>query len=192
MRLVAGLGSIAFAGIALGPLALAPRPPYADGPPPGYTGGFGEPTCHQCHFDGPIDDPNGQLTAAGLPDRYEPGTRYPLTIRLARPGLRRAGFQLAFRFIDGPRKGAQAGDLTATSDRVQIVTPDEGGTRYAEQTGAGSEPDEPGRTRWRLEWTAPDSGRVVVHAAANAANGDASEFGDFIYVWTDSIGPVDP
>jgi hypothetical protein len=36
---------------------------------------------------------------------------------------------------------------------------------------------------WRVEWTAPDdaAGAVIFHVAANAANGDKSESGDFIY-----------
>ena len=35
---------------------------------------------------------------------------------------------------------------------------------------------------WRFHWTAPgDRGSVILHVAANAANGDNSPFGDLIY-----------
>jgi hypothetical protein len=30
---------------------------YQDGPPPGNTGGFGESSCHECHFDHPLNWP---------------------------------------------------------------------------------------------------------------------------------------
>src|SRR5690606_8758969 len=53
--------------------AAGVRLPYPDRPPPAHTGGFGEPTCQQCHFDAPLNDPGGALYVEGLPERYTPG-----------------------------------------------------------------------------------------------------------------------
>jgi len=35
---------------------------FPDGPPPAHTGGFGEPTCRACHFDGDLNAEGGGLT----------------------------------------------------------------------------------------------------------------------------------
>ena len=43
--------------------AVAPprQPVYAEHPPLGHTGGFGEPTCHACHFGGEVNGGDGTL-----------------------------------------------------------------------------------------------------------------------------------
>lgn len=166
---------------------------YADGPPPGHTGGFGEPTCAECHRDAAAEPGGVRLAVEGLPERYRPGERYALTVRLQAPELRRGGFQLAVRCLSGRRDGAQAGSLRGGGARVEVVTggPTSDGAEpvaYAQQTLdgslAGNGAAEPGVLSWRVEWTAPPEGRgcgggpVAVDVAANASNDDASEFGD--------------
>ena len=59
---------------------------YLDGPPPGHTGGFGEPTCAVCHFDVPEPDPAGGLVIEGVPEAFTPGERYLLTVAAAAAG----------------------------------------------------------------------------------------------------------
>ena len=178
------------AGLAATAAVAWAAPPYRDGPPPGHTGGFGEPLCAECHFGGPVNPERGSLTL-DVPDRYRAGGRYALTVRLRHPEMAAAGFQLAVRFADGPRAGQQAGALgapsagaspaTATSSRT-AVTVDSLGVEYAHQTLDGATLTGPGVAEWTVEWTAPEAeGGVAVHVAANAANDDASEFGDFVY-----------
>ena len=81
---------------------------YADGAPPGFSGGFGESSCDACHFEAAVNTPPGRVTLTGVPERFVPGERYPLTITLSRPGMMIGGFQLAAR-LDGD--GTQAGTL---------------------------------------------------------------------------------
>jgi hypothetical protein len=38
-----------------------------------------------------------------------------------------------------------------------------------------------GAAKWTFEWTAPDDGAAIFHLTGNAANGDDSPLGDFIY-----------
>lgn len=157
---------------------------YVDGPPLAHTGGFGEPTCRACHFDAELNEAPGGLVLKGLPAAYEPGERYRFTVALSRAGMGRAGFQLAARFAGGGDAGEQAGELRAVNgDRVEVVRHEASGVLYARHREAGTEPITPDSTRWRLDWTAPAAaaGDVVFHVTANAANDDASEFGDFIY-----------
>jgi hypothetical protein len=161
----------------------AARQRWSDGPVPGYTGGFGEPTCTTCHFDAPAELTEDELTIEGVPGRFEPGTRYELAVVLRDPRLERAGFQLAARYADGPEQGRQAGELSALGERAEVIAHGEPPVLYARQTREGARPEEPGSARWTLAWTAPEdpSAAVVFHAAANAANYDDSELGDVVH-----------
>ncbi|MGH7263342.1 MAG: hypothetical protein ACREMB_00610, partial [Candidatus Rokuibacteriota bacterium] len=103
----AAWGATAAIAVLLAAPALVPA--FKGGPLPGRTGGFGEPSCHACHLDNPVNDPAGSLHVAGLPASYTPDTAYRIRVALRRPGTRRAGFQLAVRFADGPRRGQDAG-----------------------------------------------------------------------------------
>lgn len=153
---------------------------YLDGPPPGHTGGFGEPTCRACHVEGPADGAAPSLALLGAPERWEPGATYPLEVVLSRPGLEAGGFQLAARFTGGADGGRQAGGLAPVGARVAVI--DSAGILYAEHARGGTRAGRPDTVRWRVAWTAPvgASGAVAFHVAANAANDDDSEFGDRI------------
>ena len=183
--LALGLAGTVALSIAHEPRAAA----IVEGPVPGYTGGFGEPTCTTCHFDSPADPTEGDLSLAGLPDAFEPGESYEVTVVLRDPGLERAGFQLAVRYADGSEEGRQAGVLASVDARSEVVSVAADGedgeppVLYARQTREGARPEAPGSARWSLEWTAPDepAGAVVFHAAANAANYDDSELGDVVH-----------
>lgn len=176
---------------------------YLTGPPPGHTGGFGEPDCTACHFDAPVNPEGGEFRVDGLPERYAPGETYRLRVTLEAPELGRAGFQLAARFGEGERRGISAGTLTARDSTVQVAVSGDGsdGDRepehdlhYAQHTEAGTGPParaSAGRYAWSVRWTAPKApgGPVLFHAAANAANDDASEFGDRVFTLEVRVDP---
>lgn len=174
-----GCRRAAFLGLLL---AAAPAWAYREGPPAGHTGGFGEPTCHRCHFDQPLDDPAGRLQVEGFPEAFEPGRRYELRVALTGPGTAAAGFQLAVRFATGEGAGRQAGRLSAGEGAEVIVGPTE--VQYAQHARGSTPAPAGGSVRWTVEWEAPagSGGEVVLHVAANAANGDDSELGDFVYL----------
>jgi hypothetical protein len=155
---------------------------FRDGPPVRVTGGFGEDNCSVCHAGQPLDEPAGRLTLGGLPARLTPGTTYALTLELARPGLKAAGFQLAIRDVDD---GTQAGRLEAAGtarDRVAVI--DSRGVQFAQQTAPEIQPGMADAVRWPLTWTAPARpGRIAVDAAAVAGDGDDSELGDHVYTF---------
>jgi hypothetical protein len=179
----------ALAGGAAFILAAAARPaPMREGPPTAHTGGFGEPTCHACHFQAPVNSGPGSLTLAGAPEAWEPGTAYPVTLRLDHEGMAIAGFQLAVRFEDGGQAGALE---TADPERVRVVTFE--GVRYALQTWDGADLHENGTAQWTLLWTAPHSGGAVTfHFVANAADDDDSPLGDIVYAAELIVPPSDP
>jgi len=161
------------------------------GPPPGHTGGFGEPTCQECHTGLPLNDPASTLSVLGLGDGYEPGRSYRVTVRVEGDRFTtRAGFQAAFRWEEGPRRAFSAGELGAPGPGMRIVTDSAGRVRYIEHTLEGVEA--PGGTReWTFEWTAPAAaGPISFHVAANAANGDDSPLDDLIYTASRRLAPA--
>ncbi len=156
------------------PLPLAA---FHDGPPARVTGGFGEDSCFACHWDGQENDGPGELWVGGLPANVEPGAAYHLQVKVARPGMKVAGFQLAVRHRDA----TQAGDLTVPGDeegRVVIISDRD--VQFAQHLSAGTSGVD-GEVRWDILWTAPSSGdTIVLHVAAVAGDGDASQMGDHV------------
>ena len=152
---------------------------YRDGPPPGFSSGFGEDHCQACHFGDKVNASPGGLTISA-PGRYSPGRTYTVTVTLTRPGMAIGGFQFTARFEND---SAQAGTLAAADgqqDRVKVVS--DRGVQYAYHLRPGTALTATDVARWTLRWTAPAGGRTVLfHAAANAANGDDTQFGDFVY-----------
>lgn len=115
--------------------AVAPsrRPVYAEHPPLGHTRGFGEPTCHACHFGGEVNGGDGTLAVDGLPESVRPRPSYRLTVTLAAE-MKRSGFMLAVRHPDGRQAGLLAPVDTA---RVSVGTPDSASVQYAYHTLEG-------------------------------------------------------
>ena len=114
------------------------------------------------------------------PERYSSGKTYDVTITLTRPGMAIGGFQFTARFAKG---GAQAGRLALADgqqDLVKVLT--DRGVQYAYHSRPGTQLTASDVVRWTLRWTAPAGRRAVLfNAAANAANGDDSQSGDFVY-----------
>lgn len=193
-------GRMLVAGFALLPIPLfavlatastrVPQPTYRDGPPPGFSGGFGEPGCDGCHFGGPVDDGVGKLTIDGIGDSYTPGASYSISVSLTRPGMKLAGFQITTRFA---ANGDQAGELVVgpSHDQAIGITVDRN-VQYLFQRANGATPVGDS-LRWTFRWTAPASGgTILVSASANAANGDDATSGDYVYRLSRTLSPSAP
>jgi hypothetical protein len=154
--------------VAVAVTAAAVAPFHADGPPPGHTGGFGEPTCQECH--------TGVLVLAGLPKVYRPNHTYELMVVLTRPAMQAGGFQLSVR---SEGLGRQAGILSPADERTAIPV---ALLEYLQHSRAGAGLTSADTAQWRFTWRAPQGvGPVVFHLAANASNTDNSPLDDFIY-----------
>lgn len=161
---------------------------FKEGPYPNVTGGFGEQSCHLCHLDNPLNAPGGSLTLDGVPQTYVAGQKYPITVTIAREGLRRGGFEIAARFAAGRLKGRQAGTWRPLDAREQLIpgAVDKALT-FVQHNLAGSRVPSTGANTWTIEWTAPIAnpgppGPVQFNVAANASNNDDSPLGDYIYL----------
>lgn len=159
---------------------------HREGPPPGHTGGFGEPTCQVCHQEYGLNEGEGSLVLRGLPDRIEAGTTYPLELILNARGTDVAGFQLAARTSDG----RQAGTLSPIGPGMAVDTAEgpAGRLHYLRHTRAGTRADGQ-EAHWSFTWTAPRSlpESVRFDASANSANGDNSPFGDLVFSTTATV-----
>ena len=181
MTALAAAAALLAAAIAV--TAGVPRPlaaaAYAGGSPAGFSGGFQEEACDACHFSAKVNSGPGTETIGGVPGRYSPGARIPLTVTLARDGMTLAGFQLTARFADGRQAGALE---AAPGEATRIAVETQGGIQYAGQRQAGTASAGAGVARWSLVWTAPaGGGDIMFHVAANAADGDGTAEGDFVF-----------
>jgi uncharacterized protein (TIGR03437 family) len=166
----------------------------AGGPPASRTGGPGELTCatSDCHRSFALNSGSGTLTLTGLPGNgYALNQSYDLTITLNQASRGAYGFQVTA--LDD--QGRRAGELVVTvTSRTQRITGVVGGNlrQYIQHTPGGTNPSGANQGSWTFRWTAPaqSAGRVTFYYAGNAANGDTSELGDFIYTRSTSVQPA--
>lgn len=159
---------------------------FPGGAQPGVSGGFGEQSCTSCHNSFELNAGRagelGDIVLSGLPKVYEPGTSYTVKVAVSHVEGRGAwGFQLAVRTSGGQ----QAGALKPIDERTQVLTL--AAVEYIGHTARGHmEPE------FEMSWTAPPEpiGDIVVNVAANAADGDTSPAGDYIYTTSVTIAPV--
>ncbi|MGE3341814.1 MAG: choice-of-anchor V domain-containing protein [Vicinamibacterales bacterium] len=186
--------SVAVALLAFALLAGARGQALSTGPPPGATGTpaggtfQAEMSCGGggCHDSAePNADSLGRIELTGVPERYSPGARYRLTLKVSHPQASRWGFQATSVFretFDGAGTFAPLGAATQTvaggiGRRAYIMH----GVAGRAATGVGQRDS----FSWEFEWVAPlpttEAGEVQFFASANAANGDGGPGGDHIY-----------
>lgn len=170
------------------------------GPPLAHTGApriadrNAEPSCNTfgCHQGNPMNT-SGTLEILGLPAVYDPGVVYPVTVRLTSIATqssptRRWGFEITgIRLSDG----LAAGLFGSATLRVEAFNGRTYVTHQVDDLHAG----ESGPVEWTFNWTAPavEEGDVSFHAAGNAANGNTTSTGDFIYTTSVTVmGPGVP
>lgn len=165
----------------LAPATRAISAHFMDGPPVRSSGGFGEPSCIDCHWGAEINDPEGAFFIEGVPEVYHPGEVYELAVVLTRPGMAVGGFQMAARFLADSTQAGTVEIPPGEEGRVGIVT--ERDVMYAQQRLAGMDLVAPDTARWIVRWTAPQRrGQVRFHASGNVGDGDDSQMGDYVYV----------
>ena len=160
-------------------------------PPPGHTGGFGEPSCISCHLGNDVNTFGGSVTIEGLPDRFVRGKHYPITVKLKAEETEVAGFQITARFNapNDQRFGESAGEIHPINSRVTNTIGDNG-VSYAHHTPQGLTNSSRDSISWSMEWIAPSTGSsVVFHVAANSGNGDNSPLSDLVYTSNEVTHP---
>lgn len=155
-----------------------------------YTGGFGENTCHSCHFDYDLNYEKGKFMVKGIPSKLLPDHRYTFEIVLKRDQIKKGGFQMTSRFVDGSQAGefenAEKSGISFTMqvpDSVQYIQHSSEGSTVSFYQSQYSDYED-SEIKWNVIWRSPTqlTDSIIFNVAANAANGDDSEFGDWIYV----------
>lgn len=162
---------------------------FSTGPLPGFTGAPGENTCTECHDEfGEETNTGAGILTLTHPSRYEPGQRMTITVELRQPGQRRWGLQVTALTVED---AASAGEFVITDPvHTQLVRgPAE--RIYVEHTFAGTFFGQGDGAVWTFDWIAPksDVGPVAFYATGNAADGDGTRLGDWIYSTQSVIAP---
>ncbi|MBZ0263137.1 T9SS type A sorting domain-containing protein [bacterium] len=165
-------------------LAVSSAFAYSGGPPNDRAGNppaFAN--CTQCHSSFPVNSGNGALDITELFE-YTPGETYTLEVNLSDPGQQRWGFELTI-YDDG---NDFAGEIDVTDNTNTQLNGD-----FLKHTGNGTYFGEQQGT-WSFDWTAPaeGTGEVTIYLAGNAANGNFSTSGDYIYTTTSTISEAAP
>ncbi len=161
------------------------------GPDAGYTNAPGDlGNCTSCHDT--YHDPNvgsGSVSMNGIPAIYTPGQQYTVSVTVQQGHRQRYGFQLTALDMNGHRAGTLA---SLGSDTLVNPETGAGERQYIEHTEIGTFPNGSSSRTWQLRWTAPDTdiGTVRFWFAGNAANGDGTNQGDYIYTSSASSDSV--
>jgi hypothetical protein len=134
----------------------------------------------------------GAMSLGGLPQKYLPGTTYSMLLELASTSTtgfdnRRWGFQITAIRLDA---GTRAGTWIPLSN--QILSPNPGKQRdYLSHRQAGVQQGASSPVTFAVTWKAPDSdmGPIGFFFAGNAANGNGTNLGDFVYSGSDTTFP---
>lgn len=152
---------------------------FSGGAPGGVTSAPGDGNCTQCHRTNTVNTGDGSVTIEAA--NYTPGQAQTIRVRVAHPTASRWGFALAARLKSNTAQNA--GTFTAgpnTRVAAGFVT------HSPAQTGSGS-------FTYEFQWTAPqDTGGVIFYASGNAANGNGSSAGDFIYTNSREVTAIAP
>ena len=160
------------------------------GPPNGLAGN--PPNlfnCTFCHTTYPVNTGTGTVELTGFPvDGFIPNALYTLTLTVDDPGQTRWGFELTSQYDDGAGGNPQAGVITVIqSDYTQAAT--SSGLTFLKQTSDGTFAGTAGPASWEFEYTAPDEtvDLITFYVAANGADNDGFNTGDYIYAVTFAI-----
>ena len=154
-------------------------------------GGLNCTACHRTYAPA-NSDPRGSVVISTGP--YAPGVKQTVMVTVSHPLQKRWGFQLIARLASDETQ--QAGTF-AVDDIVRVRctntadAPCSGAVEYAEHKDAPFTAVGAGYT-FMVTWTPPATnvGDVHFYAAGNAANGDGSFNGDYVYTTKLFIPPA--
>lgn len=152
---------------------------YSGGPPDGRAGNPpANSTCVSCHSSFALNSGDGFLELL-LPETYQPGQTYTITVNLADPGQSRWGFELTALNSENNQAGIF---LVTDQENTQLSDNDGNSADYLKHTSSGTFRTQQ-QASWSFDWIAPveESGEIVFYAAGNAANNNDFTSGDYIY-----------
>ncbi len=147
----------------------------------GATGSPGEKSCVGCHNTYGLNSGTGSLTiqsAALVNWKYEPDKTYTINVTVTNPGT--SLFGIGFEALTAA--GANAGTLVpGTTTKISNATVSGNQRTSITHTGSGNTGTD--SFVFTFTWQSPstDVGDVTFYCAGNAANGNKTTAGDYIY-----------
>lgn len=139
-----------------------------------------QPSCHNSH---PVNSGSGSLVITS-PDLinfvYNPGQTYTVEVTVAKPSVNLFGFAMEALFQNGSDAGSfiHINPAETWSKAANINGAIRTSATHMENAGASAN-----TKTFVFQWVAPatNAGAVTFYAAGNAANGNGSTSGDYIY-----------
>lgn len=147
----------------------------------GRTGVVSGVTCvNSCHNSFALNTAGGNVTVSGLPtSNYVAGTAYPFSLTINHANADRLKWGFAIKAVNATTNAA-IGTFTLTNTANKRISSNEITSATAASTSAAATYTYSGMT-----WTAPAAATapasVKFYYVGNAANGDNSRSGDYIY-----------
>ena len=143
-------------------------------PPANKTGAPGSGTCAECHSPASGGNGSASISFGGGLTTYTPGTTYDMSITINDPGQKRWGFSMVARNAANQNVGTW---IVTNTTNTQIHS---SGTHMSHKNAPNNIFD---TFTFSFQWTAPaaGTGKVTFYTSANAANGNGSTNGDYIY-----------
>ncbi len=168
-----------FAGVGVMAFSFGAEPSVSGGP---ASMGM---NCFVCHSD--TEFGVGSVEVLGLPNRYEPGHLYDLSVRISDPSRVGAGFELSVETPDGHvgtlllSNPLETGFAFGMSD---YITHTSQGVQASIASWTGS-------YAYPFKWRAPlsSAGDVTFYAAACATNNGSGFHGEHVYITSKTISP---
>lgn len=151
----------------------------------GYTGSPGEITCAGCHGQYPLNSGIGMMQIeTNLPNhQYAPGHTYQINVKIKHVGKSLFGFGLESLDTSNSSVGAF---VVTDPVRTHVVNALNGRPNMTHKANGGASVDS---ALFSFDWTAPlsDVGDVTFYFSGNAADGNGSTSGDYIYAGSYSV-----
>ncbi len=145
--------------------------------PDSRTGAPGEGTCRDCHSSYGLNTGSGNIMVMGIPEMYDPGTAYTLTVRVYSPDRSQFCFELTAVADDGT---SSAGSFSCLDSTQTCVV---GGGKYIKTTKMGCMDATDYTKTWDVQWSSPSKAESAITFYGCGLGGDAegNKGGDHVY-----------
>lgn len=150
------------------------------------TGAPGEGTCQNCHDEYALNSGSGYISLSGLPDQYEPGKSYIVTVTVYCPGMTRFCFELTIVSSDSSQP---TGSFTCIDTTETCIS---GGGKYLKTTRYGMDDSANDMKTWQFQWNSPSKAEapVTFYGVGMGSDADNDEDGDMVCTCMMTLQPA--
>ena len=141
------------------------------------TGAPGEGTCRDCHSSYGLNTGAGEIMVMGIPEMYDPGQSYTLTVKVYSPDMSQFCFELTAVAEDDDAPSGSFACIDSTETCVR------GGGKYIKTTKMGCMGATDYTKTWDVTWKSPSKAESAITFYGCGLGGDAegNKGGDRVY-----------